>query len=109
MFSSDLASILSEHEPIGRHTWFGLGGAARWMARPTAMDQLVALVRECRSEGIEIYKLGQGANLLVADEGVDGLVVRLNTPTFQKVQWEKTKSDVATVVAAGGADMNRLA
>jgi UDP-N-acetylmuramate dehydrogenase len=109
MFSSDLAPILSENEPIGRHTWFGLGGAARWMARPADVDQLVALVRQCRSEGIEIYKLGQGANLLVADEGVDGMVVRLNTPTFQKVQWGKLKGDVATVVAAAGADMNRLA
>src|SRR5687768_4131720 len=109
MFSSELTSILSENEPIGRHTRFGLGGSARWMASPASFEQLVELVRQCRHDSVEIYKLGQGANLLVADEGVDGMVLRLNTPAFQEVDWGSTDDDFAIVKAGGGADMNRLA
>lgn len=106
---SDLSAIIAENEPIGRHTWFGLGGAARWVARPVNFDQLVELVRQCRHENVEIYKLGQGANLLVADEGVDGMVLRLNTPFFQQVERGGVDGDFVTVKAGGGADMNRLA
>ncbi len=110
-FSSDFANILTENEPLGPRTWFGLGGPARWMARPTGLTQLMELFRRCQQEEVPVYKLGQGANLLVNDDGVDGVVVQLNAPAFRGVDWnaDARDPDIVRVSAGGGMDMNRLA
>lgn len=61
------------HAPIP--TWFGVGGRADRLARPATLEELALLAADERNHPLRI--LGDGANLLVADEGVDGLVVSL--------------------------------
>jgi UDP-N-acetylmuramate dehydrogenase len=118
-FPNGLKQITTEHELLATHTWFGIGGTARWMMRPQSSEQVTEVVRCCREEEIPLYKLGLGANLLVADEGVDGVVIRLNAPAFRKIYWEPDlqldatghhdrTADKVTVTAGGGVDMNRL-
>ncbi|MBM3763281.1 MAG: UDP-N-acetylmuramate dehydrogenase [Acidobacteria bacterium] len=65
---------LMENEPLSRHTRFGLGGAARWMV--DVHD--AALLPEVMGalDGTETITLGGGSNLIVADGGYDGVVVR---------------------------------
>jgi len=58
-----------QDEPLAMHTWFQLGGPAEYFAEPETAEQLIALVRRCHGEGIEMRVLGQGSNLLVRDEG----------------------------------------
>jgi len=58
-------------------TWMGVGGRADALARPERLDQLRALLEW----DAPVRILGDGANLLVADEGVDGLVVSLERMT----------------------------
>src|SRR5439155_12514018 len=84
---SGLDEIISEHEPLAPHTWFNLGGPARWLARPECIEQLVRVVRRCADEEIPIYRLGQGANLLIGDDGVEGMVIQLNAKPFRDVEW----------------------
>lgn len=69
-------------EPLAEKTWYGVGGAARIFAEPRNAQQLGELVKRCRAANVPVYVLGSGANLLVADEGVDGVVVQLNAPAF---------------------------
>lgn len=57
-------------------TWFGVGGGADALARPANAVELISLVREHAGKPIRI--LGDGANLLVDDAGVDGLVLSLD-------------------------------
>lgn len=61
-------------------TWFGIGGRADALARPASVEQL----RECVRMGLPIRVLGDGANLLVDDDGVGGLVVSLSEPAFTR-------------------------
>lgn len=56
-------------------TWFGIGGRADHFAQPTTVEDLGALLEAFR--GAPVRVLGDGANLLVDDEGVDGLVISL--------------------------------
>jgi UDP-N-acetylenolpyruvoylglucosamine reductase len=63
--------------PIARLTTVGTGGPARWFARPTDVEQLRELLHWRGECGIEMAVIGLGSNLLAADEGFDGLVVRL--------------------------------
>ncbi len=120
-FVPEFRDILRDQEPLAGYTSYGLGGPAKWMACPRTIDQVARLVGYCRGEGIPLYVLGLGANVLVSDEGVAGLVVRLNAPGFRHVDWPRpgnangngrrrqaTKGDKVTIVAGGGADMHRL-
>ena len=70
---------VSENEPLAPRTTFRIGGAARFYAEPSDEIELVAFLRTARERGIRVLRLGGGSNLLVADEGVDALVLRLGS------------------------------
>lgn len=62
-------------EPMAKHTSFRIGGPARRMAFPKTREQLVVLAGLFQEAGIEPLLLGNGTNLLVADEGLDTVVI----------------------------------
>ena len=64
-------------EPLAAKTTMRVGGAARVYAEPASGPDLQALLREAAARGVEVFMLGRGSNLIVPDEGVDGLVVSL--------------------------------
>ena len=66
-----------ENVPLGRLTTVGIGGPARYLSRPGSIAELEEVLRFSAAEGLEIFTIGLGSNLLVADEGVDGLALRL--------------------------------
>jgi UDP-N-acetylmuramate dehydrogenase len=75
--SSDFDDILESGVRLGAHVSYGIGGEAEFLARPRTLDELCALLRAAADEGSAVRVLGGGSNLLVADEGVSGLVVML--------------------------------
>lgn len=68
--------------PLAPLTWYGVGGPAEVLARPSSTAQLSQLASAARQEGIPVHVLGDGANVLIADEGVPGIVVKLDQPAF---------------------------
>lgn len=68
---------LREHEPMSRHTTFRIGGPARLMALPRDRKAAAAAVRAAAELGIRPFFLGNGSNLLVADGGYEGFIVKL--------------------------------
>lgn len=66
---------LLRNEPMARHTTFRIGGPVRLMARPATEEQVVESVKLARESGVPLVVLGNGSNLLVADEGVQAFVV----------------------------------
>lgn len=95
--------VVRPAEPLAMHTWFQLGGPAEFFAEPESLDQLLALVQRCHEEGVPLRLLGRGSNILVRDEGVHGLVVRLAAPAFAEIRIEGR-----TVTAGGGAPLARV-
>ena len=63
-----------------------MGGRARYLFRPRDAEQLARLVVRARDEGAPVKVLGCGANVLISDDGVDGVVVRLDQPAFRGVR-----------------------
>lgn len=61
--------------PLARHTSFRIGGPARRMAFPRDGSQMVLLIEKARACGAAPLVIGNGTNLLFADEGVERLVV----------------------------------
>ena len=68
---------LHENEPMAAHCSFRIGGPARLMACPASGAQAAALLRFLRERGAPVELMGKGTNLLVADGGLDAVVVRL--------------------------------
>ena len=98
-----LEEIVKFDEPMSNHTWYKLGGPAKYFIEPKNEASLLDVVKRCHENEIEMYVLGRGSNLLVKDSGVDGAVVYLNDDNFGDVQFDGTK-----VVAQAGVDIGTL-
>ncbi len=71
------AGGVAYNEPMARHTTFKIGGAADYFVEPRRLSDIQQLVRLCAEQAVELRVLGQGSNVLVADEGVRGVVMHL--------------------------------
>ncbi len=92
---------MREGEPLASRTSFGIGGPAEFFLELGRPDAIEAAIEGCCRRGIPYLLLGAGTNLLIADKGVEGLVVRV-------VNREHT-IDGTRVRAGAGLKMMRLA
>ena len=104
---ADLEVDVEPDAPLGPRTWFGVGGRADALVRPRSTEALQTLVSRCHRDGIELRVLGEGANLLVADEGVGGVVVHLDHACFRECSLNR-RGGVEAVRAMAGADLAKL-
>ncbi len=88
---------LEEGVALSRFTTIGTGGPARFFARPQAVDELEELLAWSAAAGRAVETIGLGSNVLVHDDGVDALVLRLRG-TLAEV-----RVDGEQLVAGGGA------
>jgi len=64
-------------EPMSMHTTFRVGGPADCFVTPSSADEVRSVLRLCGDYGVSTYILGSGSNVVVADEGLRGVVVRI--------------------------------
>ena len=69
--------MIEERVRLSRFTTIGTGGPARFFVRATTLAELEEALAWASADGLEVAVVGLGSNLLIADEGVDALVVRL--------------------------------
>jgi len=68
---------LHEGVALSKYTTLGTGGPARWLGSPGIVDELVEMLAWARDEDLPVAAVGLGSNLLAADEGYPGLVLKL--------------------------------
>jgi len=68
---------VEEGVSLSRFTTVGTGGPAKALARPETLAELEEALAWARGRGLPVATIGLGSNLLVADDGFDGLVLRL--------------------------------
>jgi len=73
---------LMREEPLATKTTLRVGGPARVYAEPSDLGDLRILLRAAQEYDVPVHFLGRGSNLIVTDEGVDGLVVSLANPQW---------------------------
>jgi UDP-N-acetylmuramate dehydrogenase len=83
---------------LSQHTTLRLGGPARRFVQASSQDELVALVREADADGEPVLVLGGGSNLVVADEGFGGTVLRIG---YGGLRARRTDGAVQLTVGAG--------
>lgn len=99
---SGLEQIVEKNYPLGKNTWFGLGGNADYLIQPQNIDQLTDVVKRCGENDIPVRVLGFGSNLLVQDKGVKGAVIKLTAPDFTYLEF-----DGEILKAGAGAELNK--
>jgi UDP-N-acetylmuramate dehydrogenase len=96
-------SVFAPEENVGlaRLTTIGTGGAARWFARPRTRAELQAALHWARAGQVAVEVIGLGSNVLVHDDGVDALVLKL--------EGELAAIEIAgSILSAGGGATNAV-
>jgi UDP-N-acetylmuramate dehydrogenase len=91
--------VIEENVPLSRFTTLGTGGPSRWFARPETEAELVQSLSWAAERGVPVSVVGLGSNLLVADEGVEALVLKLSG------ELAAAAAEGQHVVAGGGAPL----
>lgn len=89
--------------PLGPYTTLRLGGPAEFLAQPRSVAELAALMKAAADQRQPVRVLGIGSNVLVSDEGVSGVVVRLSEPAFLQINLDPPR-----VQAGGGTPLMAL-
>lgn len=99
----DLHDICRLDAPLGPLTWFGLGGTAEILVEPKSIEQLCDVLKRCHESDTEVHILGAGANVLVSDRRIPGVVVRLASGAFTQVTFDANR-----ITAGAGVDLTQL-
>lgn len=94
-----------KEEEMSRHTSFRIGGPAKRMVFPRSQEELCALTALAKECGARVFLIGNGTNLLVADEGIDALVI----DTTRYLQRMELLEDGLSVRAEAGVNLAMLA
>src|SRR3954466_11761896 len=85
-----------EEIPMAPFSKFRIGGPGALFLEPESIDDLHAVARAMAATGIPVAIVGKGSNILVAEEGFPGVVLRLG----RRFRWSARDGDIVT---AGGA------
>lgn len=103
----NLAEILGcearKYEPMSKHTSFKIGGNADVYIKVNNLSKLSTILKECQASDVDCMILGNGSNLLVSDDGIRGVVIRLDGD-FRKI----TLLDDTTIFCGAGATLAYL-
>jgi len=94
---------LSRDEPLAGHTYMRLGGPAAYFAEPKSIEELTAIARWAAFLGLSLRVIGGGSNVLIADEGLSGVVISLRRACGD------TTFEGASVTVGGGVMLPALA
>jgi UDP-N-acetylmuramate dehydrogenase len=100
-------------EPMSAHTTFKIGGPAEAFVRPFDPESASRLLASARKEGIPLFVLGGGANLLVGDKGIRGIVMETSSLRQTRVESEgKAEPELSggspILVAGAGLSVDEL-
>ncbi|HLC16032.1 MAG TPA: UDP-N-acetylmuramate dehydrogenase [Thermodesulfovibrionia bacterium] len=101
--SSDYRGVVRFNEPMAEHTSLGLGGAVDVYAVPEDLGSLRFILKVAYDNGMPIFPVGHGTNLLIKDGGIRGIVLSLKSFNRLEVLESHEQETVYLAVGAGVA------
>jgi UDP-N-acetylmuramate dehydrogenase len=89
-------------EPMKMHTSFRVGGSADILVTPVSVSQLSEILKLCKRENVPILFMGNGTNLIVSDNGIRGVVIKI----YDNINGCSVEND--TIRAYGGILLSKL-
>jgi UDP-N-acetylmuramate dehydrogenase len=84
--------------PLAAMTTFRVGGPAEWFVETRSRDEMLAALRAAHAAGLPVTILGGGSNILVADAGIRGLVIRPRGGDVQQIDRDHIRADAAVTI-----------
>lgn len=97
--------IMQRSVSLADKNWFGTGGAAMFYAEPIIAAQFMQALDFAKKNKLSLFVLGQGANILISDDGFDGLVIR---PQLKHISFSQQDATTAYVKAGSGVVFHDL-
>lgn len=87
------------NESMKKHTTMKVGGEAKVLVEPESVEEIKQVIDFAKENNIAYYVIGKGSNLLVSDDGIDGIVIKISS------KFSDIKVDGNTIYATSGASM----
>ena len=101
---SDSEIKIYHHVQLHDKNWFQTGGAARYYCEPTTANEFKTALNFAKEKNIEMFVLGEGANVLICDQGFDGLLIH---PQNKNIAHTFNNGD-AYITAGAGASIDNV-
>jgi len=98
-----LKGKIRRREPLSRYTTFKIGGPAEFFIEPADIEDLRVLIALAKKNKLPFRVMGRGSNILANDNGLKGLILRLGSPFFKKINIQDN-----IVEAGSGVMLQRL-
>ena len=93
---------------LANHTTFKIGGPARYFFIAKNKEDIISAIKWANENGLPFFVLGGGSNLLVSDEGFNGLVIRIQNSKWNKFVASDSKIQNSHIIADAGVSLSRL-
>lgn len=97
------SSCVKYKEEMKKHTTMKVGGVADVLVEPTSKQDIINVIKFAKKNNIKYYLLGKGSNMVVADEGIDGIVIMISS------KFSSIKVAGNEIIASAGASMPLVA
>lgn len=97
--------FIQEHVSLKDKNWFRTGGSARFFAQPTSEKEFQEALAYAKENELSVFMLGGGANVLISEDGFDGLVVQ---PKLMEISHQDIDDEHTFVKAGAGVQISNL-
>lgn len=104
----DKPSFIDTNVELKNMTTFKAGGPAEFFCEPSSIDELKEALSYAKKENLKVTVLGAGSNVLISDDGIKGLVIRLGR-NFSTVYTREENENSGKVYGEAGAMLSSLA
>ncbi len=103
LLAEKLGATTEFNAPMSRYTSFKAGGCAKLLIKPNSVDTLSKILKECIDKQVNYLVIGNGSNLLISDNGFNGIVIKIGSD-ISKI----CLLDEETIYCEAGATMKAL-
>jgi UDP-N-acetylmuramate dehydrogenase len=104
-YASNIQSLIQQNVSLADKNWFATGGSAKFFCQPQTNQQFQEALIFANKQNLPLFILGNGANILISDEGFDGLVIR---PHLKELSIEPFDENHRVVTAGAGVQLDDL-
>lgn len=98
-------NIVLKNVELSKFTSCKTGGIAKYFIQIDNVDDLVNTLNNAKKEGLNVFVLGGGSNVLINDEGFEGLVIKILN---KKLKINKVENDCFEIAVGAGWNLNNL-
>ena len=118
MSNSQIYSLLLENiseeqvlknESMKKHTSFKIGGEAEYFVKAKNVDEIKFVLNLCNTEKIPLTVVGNGSNLLVKDNGIKGIVLKIDIDNIDIKEINQNNEKYAEIIVGAGVPLGKLA